>query len=188
MVLLLTFANHKGITYLGHEMNVAQAAHLQAEGHAVTAATIPPIPAGKPTQVIWLSHVLEHAVDFREAKNMLRACYERLDTDGYIVIIAPDVTHWHAHFWTVDWSHGFPTSSNRVEQLLHETGFSVHRNLHHAFTVTNPLIAWLISCTLRLLVPMQLIDYFLYKLIGRRYTYSFMSVFGWRQIYLIGKK
>jgi hypothetical protein len=139
-------------------------------------------------QVIWLSHVLEHASNYIEAKAMLAACHDRLDAGGYVTIIAPDIHHWKEEFWSVDWSHGFPTSLNRVEQLLSETGFLIHRSLHHTFTVTNPMGAWSISMLFRWLLPVNLLDYFFQKLTGRRFCHAFMSVFGLRQIYIIGKK
>jgi 2-polyprenyl-3-methyl-5-hydroxy-6-metoxy-1,4-benzoquinol methylase len=178
----------KQITYHGLEMNVEQAIALQHAGHKVLPATIPPIPQGEPVQVIWLSHILEHANDYREAKAMLAACHERLDATGHVVIIAPDILHWKEQFWAMDWSHGMPTSVNRVEQLLNETGFTVFKSMHHTSTVTNPFLAWLISWSFRLFLPINLLDYFCKKWNGRRYAHAFMSVLGWRQIFVIGCK
>jgi hypothetical protein len=176
------------ITYSGHEMNVEQASLLKKSGFDVTPAMIPPIPQGKPAQVIWMSHVLEHATTFAEARQMLLACHERLDENGYVVIIAPDIYHWKEEFWSLDWSHGFPTSIPRVQQLLHEAGFSVTKTMHHTMGVSNPFLAWLFSHTFRLFLPFNLINMISKKLNGRTFGYSFMSVFGWRQIYLIGHK
>jgi hypothetical protein len=178
----------KKLAYYGLEMNVEQANLLCLAGHQVLPATIPPIPAGEPVQVIWLSHVLEHASSYVEAKQMLMACHDRLDAGGYVTIIAPDIHHWKEEFWSVDWSHGFPTSLNRVEQILSETGFSIHRAMHHTFTVTNPLGAWSISMLFRWCLPVNLLDYFSAKVTGRRFFHAFMSVFGLRQIYVIGRK
>ena|SRR3990167_5131007 len=185
--LLAEVCQKDGITYAGHEMNIEQAHRLQQSGYDVTPATVPPIPAGKPAHIIWLSHVLEHAATYLDAKAMLLACYNRLETNGHIVIIAPDIHHWKAEFWSVDWSHGFPTSINRVQQLLNEVGFSVDQTLHHTCTCTNPLIAWLLSHAFRLL-PVTLIDLILHKITGRDYCHSFMGTFGLRQIFLIGRK
>lgn len=178
----------KKIAFTGIEMNQPQAQVLRQQGHEIITAKIPPIPAGEPVHVIWLSHMLEHATNYHEAREMLRACYERLTPNGYVVIIAPDIHHWKMDFWSVDWSHGFPTSTQRVEQVLHDAGFSVHKSMHHTLTITQPFLAWLSSTLLRLLIPVTLIDMFLDKTIKRKYAYSFMTVFGWRQIYLIGKK
>jgi len=176
------------ITYQGLEMNKEQADSLKAAGHNITPATIPPIPAGETAHVIWMSHILEHATTYTQAKDMLLACHERLDTDGYVVIIAPDLYHWKERFWSWDWSHGFPTTVSRVEQLLHETNFSVHCSMHHTFSITHPAAAWFISTFFRFCLPVGLIDYFFQRYTGHRFCQAFMSVFGLRQIYLIGKK
>jgi hypothetical protein len=178
----------QNLNYYGLEMNAEQAGRLSAAGHKVSAATIPPIPAGEPVQLVWMSHMLEHADSYQTAKQMLLAAHERLDRDGYVAIIAPDVLHWKELFWSVDWSHGFPTSVNRVEQLLNETGFSVHRSMHHTATVTNSFSAWLISWFCRLLVPVGLLDYFFVKMTGRTLCMSFMCMYGLRQIFVVGKR
>ena len=169
-------------------MNKEQALDLSKLGYNITPATIPPIPPGPPAHVIWLSHVLEHAATYREAKEMLHACYDRLEPDGYVVIIAPDILHWKGEFWSVDWSHGFPTSLNRVEQLLHETKFTVHKSIHHTFTQTNPILAWGLSSLFRLLLPIYFLDFFSQKVFKRKLGQSFMGVFGLRQIFIIGRK
>lgn len=177
----------KDIDYIGHELNATQAATLNAMGYAVTQARIPPIPPGKAVQVIWLSHVLEHSSGFNEAKEILKACYERLDPEGYVVILAPDVLHWKMHFWSWDWSHGFPTTITRVTQLLNETGFVVIKATHHTATFTQPIVAWTLSLLFKL-VPVEALDYLCEKIIGRRLFQAFMSVYGYRQILLIGQK
>jgi hypothetical protein len=178
---------HNHITYYGHEMNTHQATHLQQAGYAITQATIPPIPTGHPVQVIWLSHVLEHAATFLEARGMLEACYNRLEPTGYIVIIAPDLFSWKSFFWSVDWSHGFPTTLARVEQLLNEVGFTIHRSMHHTCTMTNSCLAYLLSFLFSLF-PTKILDHISATLIGKRLASNFMAVFGLRQIFIIGKK
>lgn len=186
---LAKICKEENICYYGHEMNDTQANCLRAEGYAVTAATIPPIPAGVPVQVIWLSHVLEHANSFQDAKAMLLACHDRLDKNGYLVVIAPDIHHWKTEFWSVDWSHGFPTSLNRVKQLLNETNFQVTSGFHHSCTLTNPFLAWILSVLFNLTLPVSnCIDFILDKLIGKQFCHSFLGVFGFRQIYLVAKK
>lgn len=175
------------IDYEGYEMNTAQALTLQRQGIAITHAKIPPIPEGNDKQIIWLSHVLEHAVNYDEARAMLIACHSRLQENGYLIIIAPDILHWRMYFWSWDWSHGFPTSLNRVKQLLNETGFSVDTALHHTATLTNPIIAWFIS-SIFYLFPVELLDFFCEKITGRYFFQAFMSVYGYRQILLIGQK
>jgi hypothetical protein len=186
--LLADACKRSHIDYYGLEMNETQAQALTLQGHNVAAATVPPIPKGGPTQVIWLSHMLEHANSYSEAKTIIQACYDRLDPAGFVVIIGPDILHWREEFWSIDWSHGFPTTINRVEQLLNETGFKIFRSMHHTFTVTNPLVAWFLSWMFRALLPINLLDFCCKKFTGRQYAHAFMSVFGWRQIFVVGSK
>lgn len=175
------------INYCGYEMNQAQAALLKEKGYNVNAAIVPPIPLGEPVEVIWLSHMLEHASSYPDARQILLSCFERLDPGGYVVIIGPDIHHWKTEFWDCDWSHGFPTSLNRVEELLNETGFSVHKSMHHTCTLTNSFFAWFLSIFFRLM-PINFFDWIFYKLTKINLCHRFMHVFGLRQIYVIGKK
>ena len=176
------------IEYYGLEMNENQAKALTLQGHNVVASTVPPIPQGEPVQVIWLSHMLEHANTFSEAKTIIQACYDRLDPQGYVVIIAPDIKHWGEEFWSMDWSHGFPTTVNRVEQLLNDSGFKISRSMHHTCTFTNPFLAWSLSWMFRIFMPINLLDFCFLKFVGRQYAHAFMSVFCWRQIFVVGCK
>ena len=176
-----------GVPYRGIEMNAAQAAVLRAAGLTVDAGAIPPFPVGLTADVVWLSHVLEHARDYQHAKAMLQACLETLTPGGHVVVIGPDLLSWREHFWDVDWSHGFPTTVQRVAQLMRDTGFSVTAARHHTATLTNPFLVWLVTGILAL-VPFRFIDAGLERLTGRTFAQSFMAVFGWRQILVIGQK
>lgn len=175
------------MSYSGYEINIGQAEKLMEMGYNVEAATCPPMPQGDPVDIIWISHVLEHMSSFQKARELMISCNNRLSKNGYIVIIGPDLLHWKFSFWDRDWTHGYPTSKCNVEQLLNDTGFIVHKSMHHAFTVTNPLFAWAISRFFRLF-PGGLIDYFNLKIFKKTFFASFMNLFGLRQIYIIGQK
>jgi hypothetical protein len=176
-----------GIAYQGLEMNAAQAASLRARGLEVVAGTIPPFPHGKPVQAIWMSHVLEHASSYREAREMLAAAHQRLDPGGYIVVIGPDILSSRGEFWNSDWSHGFPTSLRRLRELLLETGYQHVEVRHHVASIAQPFLCWLITNLFRL-IPYRLLDVLLERITGRSLAYSFMTVFGWRQVFGIGRK
>lgn len=177
----------RGTRYLGMEMNAAQAKALSAKGHEVVAGAVPPFPSGDPVQVIWMSHVLEHATTYLHAAQMVAAARDRLDRGGYLVVIGPDVKSWGAEFWNCDWSHGFPTTVHRVEQLMRESGFEIADARHHTATFGNPVMQFLATNTFRL-VPYNVVDGLLGMATGRTFAYSFMAVFGWRQIFVVGRK
>lgn len=176
-----------GVAYEGLELDAGQAAQLRADGFAVNAAEIPPFPSGEPVQVVWMSHVLEHALDHRHAMQMVRAAHERLDPGGHLVIIGPDLLSWRQEFWNCDWSHGYPTSRRRVEQLLAEAGFRTVASRSHVSTFDNVVVVTVLAALFRL-VPYRLIDALLVRIMGRDMAYSFMGVYGWKQILVIGQK
>jgi SAM-dependent methyltransferase len=177
----------RGVAYRGLEMNATQAERLRKDGLQVDAGAIPPFPAGVSADVIWLSHVLEHASGYPQAIEMMRACLQTLTPGGHVVVIGPDLLSWRESFWDVDWSHGFPTTAQRVEQLLRDVGFVEVVRRHHTATFTQPAVAWVLAALFSL-VPYRLFDAVLERLTGRTFCQSFMAVFGWRQILVIGRK
>lgn len=173
-------ARDAGLDYRAVDMSVALTAEGASDGFKVVVGCVPPIPAECGSfDTIWMSHVLEHAKDWMHAREMLQACFDALPAKGQVCVICPDIFSWGWHFFDGDWSHGFPSSLNRVTQILQDVGFHV-RGAHHTLTVRNPfLLDALVS-----LIPMRLIDAFLPK----TYCHSFMTLMGWRQIMCVGTK
>lgn len=176
----------RGVRYSALEMNAAQAEVLKKSGFDAQAAAIPPFPPGPPVQVIWMSHVLEHAPSYRDAFGMVSGALARLSPGGHLVVIGPDVLSWRGEFWNCDWTHGFPTSLRRVQQLFGEAGFSIVAARHHAFFVDGALAE--VAAALARLIPYRLLDAVLERVTGRSFAYAFMVLFGWRQILVIGRK
>ena len=174
-----------GATYEGLEMNADQAQRLRARGLNVAVGAIPPYPDGDPVDVIWMSHVLEHASSYLEAREFIAGALARLAPGGRLVVIAPDILSWRQEFWNVDWSHGFPTSLRRVSQLLEDCGYRVVAAEHHAGARTG--ISGAALALLFRLIPYRVLDRLALRLAGRPLAHSFMGVFGWRQILVIGE-
>jgi hypothetical protein len=130
---------------------------------------------------------LEHAPSWKDARAMVAACFDSLPIGGSICVVSPDISSWKSNFWEVDWSHGYPTSLNRVAQLLREVGFKDVRSLHHTFTVTQPLLRAVLDALLWF-VPTGMIDFFSSWFVGKKYCFSLMTLLGWRQILCTGKK
>jgi SAM-dependent methyltransferase len=175
------------IAYAGLEMNAGAASKLRARGLHVTAATIPPFPVGESTDVVWMSHVLEHAPTFIAAREMLAGAYERLEAGGHLVVICPDLESWKEGFWSADWSHGFPTTLRRVKELVQECGFRVAYARHHTATVTNPFLMNLLTLVFSW-IPVRFGDWVMRLLTGHDFCHSFMTLCGWRQVYVVGQK
>jgi hypothetical protein len=177
----------RGIAYAGIELNAEQAARLREEGFDVVATSIPPFPTGAPVQLIYMSHVLEHATSYLHALEMLTAARERLDARGYVAVICPDLLSWKEEFWNGDWSHGFPTTLRRLEQIVAEAGFEIVDARHHTAGFTQPAAAF-VATQLTHLIPVRALDMIFKPLTKRTLAYSFMTVFGWRQLLVVGRK
>jgi SAM-dependent methyltransferase len=181
-------ARARACEYIGVDMSQQISEAARRNGFEVVTAFVPPIP----TQLlgrfdhIWLSHVLEHARDWLHAREMVQACYDALPRGGTLCVIAPDLISYGAHFWDGDWNHGYPTTLNRVTQLLRDVGFEV-RASHHTLTITQPLVRTLLDFVMALM-PVRFLDAVTSLIAGKRYCSSFMSLMGWRQILCIAVK
>lgn len=175
------------IDYRGVEMNAAQTQFLTDQGYYVIQGAVPPIPDGDGVQCIYLSHVLEHALDYHHALAILSAARLRVDAKGYVVVVCPDAAAWGVEFWSADWSHGYPTTLRRVSQLMEESGLVVLDARHHVASFMEPWGVFFVGHLFRC-IPVTILDLIFKRLTGRDLAYSFMTVFGWRQLMVIGSK
>ena len=139
--------------------------------------------------VIWISHVLEHCATWVEAREMIEQAKARLEKDGILTIVSPDILSYRAEFWSSDFSHGYPTSIRNVAQLMSDVGLKVIQSSHHRngrFSPIGRLFPALVT-----LVPHNLIDLIISpkrRIKGEGFFYSWKSIFGWRQILVVGQK
>ena len=176
-------------SYTGIDMNKKIVDAMNASNRKAILGSVPPFPPelSKETNVIWMSNVLEHARDWQHAREMLASAYNALAKSGELVIVCPDLYSWKEEFWSGDWSHGFPTTLRRTEQILNDVGFTVTYKKHHTCAQFNPFCIFFLDRIFSL-IPIRVIDYFFFLFFKKTFAYSFMTVFGWRQIFLIGKK
>jgi len=180
-------ARAQNCNYVGIEMNTSLAEDLCSQGFDVTVASIPPFPVGEFVNTIWMSHILEHAATYLEARNMLEAALNRLEVGGHLVLITPDYLSWGSYFWDVDWSHGFPTTLRRVKQIVSDVGFEVVYAKHHTATITNPVLRSVTDAGMRF-IPHRFLDWIFQATLRRTFAYNFMALLGWRQLFVVGRK
>ena len=169
-------------------MNQQLADELLNNGFNIICSAIPPFPdINNKVDVIWMSHILEHARDYMHAREMLQSAYDKLEPNGYIVVITPDYISQGKYFFDIDWSHGYPVTLKRLNQILSDVGFKVAFSKHHVATITNEAISTLLYLLFKL-IPVGLCDWLSYKLFKKTFCSSFMSMFGWRQVIVIGQK
>ena len=139
--------------------------------------------------VVWMSHVLEHSPNWVSARELVEGAMERLRPGGYLVVVSPDLLSSKMEFWNSDWSHGYPTSRRNVVQLMSDVGLEVVQSEYHRGASFFPLG----RATRAVLsaIPHSLIDLAFTPHRHRRgegYFYSWKTVFGWRQIFVAGRR
>lgn len=174
------------IDYAAVDMSPAICAVARKLGFEITHSAFPPIPASAKFNVIWMSHVLEHARDWHAAREMASAAFEGLPTPGTFVVICPDIHSFREYFW-MDWSHGYATSAPRLSQLMHDVGFEDVSVKYSTFTVTNRPFRVLLDLMFYF-VPVGILDGALGFVGLRPYCSSFMTLFGWRHLVVIAKR
>ena len=137
--------------------------------------------------MVWMSHVLEHSPTWLEARRMVEAARSLLRTGGSVVVISPDLSSWRYQFWNGDATHGYPTTVRNVVQLLTDVGLDVVVARHHR----NASFSLLMRALMRTLclLPHQVVDAIVDRRrfqVGEGYLYSWKTVFGWRQVLVIG--
>ena len=118
---------------------------------------------------------------------MVMAAATRLPAGGHLIAIGPEFQSWGPHFFSIDWSHGYPTDVRRVRQLFAECGFEVVEARIHVLGTSRPVVASLLDLLFRL-IPVRALDAFFKAVVGRELATAFMVVAGWTQLLVIGRK
>ncbi len=136
-----------------------------------------------------MSHVLEHAPDWHAARKLLASSVQYLAIGGHLVVVGPDYLSSKANFFDSAATHGYPTTVRNVSQLLHDVNLTVVDTRHHRAGFFSPIGR--IAPFLLTLLPYRMIDRVISgprSRTGHGYAYSWMTVFGWRQIYLVAER
>lgn len=139
--------------------------------------------------VVWMSHVLEHAPDHVAAREMLSNAVKRLSQNGRVVVVSPDYLSWKKHFFDVDATHGYPTTVRTVAQLMQDVGLTVTSTCLHRLG-SKSLLSRCAAVVLNL-APTSLVDSVLSpprQLLRDGPYASWKAVFGWRQLLVCGVK
>lgn len=181
----------KSVLYEALEMSIELSERGKTLGYKVRVGDVAQMPDDLREQfdVCWMSHVLEHAPTWLDARRMLQGAVDSLKPGGELVIIAPDYHSWKKYFWDTDWSHGYPTTIRRSIQLLNDVGVTTTFAKSHRFGGPSLLQRFLgIGLCV---VPHQLVDLCVTpqrRRFGEGYTYSLKTLLGWRQIFIVAKK
>ena len=174
-------ASSAGWQYEFEDISTPVALSMQEKGYTMASST-----EFSAFDVVWASHVLEHAKDPSDARELVRQMKQRLREGGILVIISPDYMSWGKHFFDVDATHGYPTTLRTVTQLVKDVGLEVISARTHRCGGTGVLRRCL-SCLLTT-IPTTPIDFFLspgrWKFRDGPFA-SWKAVFGWRQVLIV---
>lgn len=116
-----------GLDYLAIEGSEGIAEKLRHAGHKVLHGYVPPLPdsLGNGFRCCFMLHVLEHMRSPGDAAQVVAEIHDRLAPGGVIVIACPDFSRWGCHFYDCDYTHSYPVTRRRLDQLLRDQGFEI---------------------------------------------------------------
>ena len=126
-------SRNQGVAYTAVEGSAEIAAALRRRGVQVLEGYVPPLPAALKGQfsACFMLHVLEHMAGPQAAATLLDEIRAKLLPGGTLTIVCPAFEHWGARFYDCDYTHSFPLTRRRLEQLLRDQGFELVVNTVH---------------------------------------------------------
>ena len=129
-------------------------------------------------------HVLEHARDQYEAHGWVQEMLRVTTPGGYLLVAAPDVRE---YFWDMDWSHGFPTTPQRVAQILRDLEAQVvfEGTLHFGRIGIGAFWAARMASAM---LPTRLFDSLARRLVGRPLMTGLKVAALWGLVFVVARK
>jgi SAM-dependent methyltransferase len=132
-------------------------------------------------------HVLEHASNHHEAREWCNEMARVVQPGGAICIVAPDIRDYKQHFWDSDWSHGYPTTPQRVGQVLKDIGLSVEFQGSMHFGGIN-LVSAFAAHVVAALLPTGLGDSITKWIVGRPLVSGLKIALLWGNVFVVARK
>ena len=144
---IATLSQRGQLPYVAVEGSPALAEMLKLRGLEVHESYVPPLPSGVTGQfsTCFLLHVLEHMPDYRAASQLFQQVHDALLPGGTFVVACPDFSSWGSDFYDCDYSHGFPLTRRRLNQIALDHDFEVvYQNIYcgPVFGVLGLPLAW----------------------------------------------
>lgn len=134
----------RGVSYTAVDVNAGLLRSMkQTDG---VCAFVPPLPLRDAlADAVIANHVLEHAAGLPQATAMVAEMRRIARPGGVVAITSPDLVWVGPDFWDCDYSHNFPTSARRLQQLFLDQGLTI-RSLgyvhNHLTGLAGTLAGW----------------------------------------------
>jgi len=116
------------IEYTGIEPSNTLYEEAKSNGINAIKCFIPPFPPALEKgsfDMVIMSHVLEHFMNYREVLDVLGGINDLLKQNGKLLLVHPCVLDYGNDFFDYDYSHTYITTRRRTNNLLLDSGFRV---------------------------------------------------------------
>lgn len=120
----------KGWAYTGLDRN-ENMANSVPNGICTTIPPFPDLIKDEKFDLIYSAFVLEHMKDGDQAFEFLRACSDHLADMGETVVLVPDALSLGLEFWSIDYTHGYPTTERNVKQMAFDCGLKCKKVIRY---------------------------------------------------------
>jgi hypothetical protein len=133
-------------------------------------------------------HLLEHATDQIQAHLWLTSIFKKMKVGGRVIIVCPNLFDYKSYFYDGDWSHGYPTTTRRIELLGVDAGF-VSREATDLRANSNNLLVKGLLALISKLIPTGLINQVGHKIFGVPYIgMGVQAALFWRNCWVVLEK
>jgi len=136
---------------------------------------------------VFSMHVLEHSSGFVEAREWCEEMLRVTRPGGHVCVVAPDIRDYRTYFWDGDWTHGYPTTPQRVSQIFTDLSYPpIHSGSMH-LGGTGGVAAFLAHVG-SALVPTRLGDVVSNRIFGRPLASGLKIACLWGLTFVVAQK
>lgn len=132
----------RGIRYLGYEKDRHVADTLRKEKFKILKGEAPTLPdLTDRFDCVYAAHLIEHLSGYPQIMELIENSKRLLKPGGCIIFLYPDIEKCGMTFY-YDYTHTYPTSKRRVEQIMQDSGLHIVKSSHYVGCIGKP--AWLL--------------------------------------------
>lgn len=123
-----------GYNYVGIEPSEILSKQLIAQGLNIIQAMVPPLDLEDETSdLVHSMDLVEHFDSYQVVLQFFEECSRVLVHGGYVSVIAPNFSLLGRLFYEYEYQHAYPTTEDRIVNLLQDAGFEVIKQTKFLF-------------------------------------------------------